>query len=151
MLDLWRRSPAWDDMLVILVADHGIAYPDDLQIGDLARQRIPMIWTGGAVSGPATVDTYASQTDMAPTLLAQMGIDAREFVYGRDIFDPSEPHFGFWTFNNAFGVIDGDGHVVYNCTADAVTDSAGDAQTVERLTERGKAIVQTIHDDIRRR
>lgn len=151
MLDLWRRSPAWDDLLVILVADHGIAYPDDLQIGDLARQRIPMIWTGGAVSGPATVDTYASQTDLAPTLLAQMGIDAREFVYGRDIFDPSEPHFGFWTFNNAFGVIDGDGHVVYNCTADAVTDSAGDAQTVERLTERGKAIVQTIHDDIRRR
>ncbi len=151
MLDRWRRSPAWDDLLVILVADHGIAYPDDLQIGDLARQRIPMIWTGGAVNGPATVDTYASQTDLAPTLLAQMGIDAREFVYGRDIFDPSEPHFGFWTFNNAFGMIDGGGYVVYNCTADAVTDSAGDAHTVERLTERGKAIVQTIHDDIRQR
>ena len=48
-------------------------------------------------------------------------------------------------------MIDGGGYVVYNGTADAVTDSAGDAHTVERLTERGKAIVQTIHDDIRQR
>lgn len=151
MLDRWRRSSAWDDMLVILVADHGIAYPDDLQIGELARQRIPMIWTGGAVREPMEIDTYASQIDLAPTLLAQMDIDRSEFVYGTDIFDPSEPHFGFWTFNNAFGMIDGGGYVVYNCTADAVTDSAGDANTIERLAEHGKAIVQTLHDDIRQR
>ena len=76
---------------------------------------------------------------------------AASFVYGTDIFDPSEPHFGFWTFNNAFGMIDGGGYVVYNCTADAVTDSAGDANTIERLAEHGKAIVQTLHDDIRQR
>jgi len=151
MLDRWRRSPAWDDMLVILVADHGIAYPADLQIGDLARQRIPMIWTGGAVREPMATDTFASQIDLAPTLLAQMGLDGSEFVYGTDIFDPSKPHFGFWTYNNAFGMIDGEGHVVYNCTADTVTDSAGDARTVGRLTEQGKAIVQTLHDDIRQR
>ncbi len=151
MLDRWRRSPVWDNLLVILVADHGIAYPDDLQIGDLARQRIPMIWTGGAVGEPMVIDTYASQIDLAPTLLAQMGIDTREFVYGTDIFDASKPHFGFWTFNNAFGMIDGGGYVVYNCTADAVTDSAGDAKTVEHLAEQGKAVVQTLHDDIRQR
>ena len=151
MLDTWRRSPAWNDMLVILIADHGIAYPEDLPTGDLARQRIPMVWTGGAVRGPMTVTAYASQTDLAATLLSQMGIDASEFVYSKNILDPSAPHYGFWTYNNACGMINDSGHAVYNFTAGEITDSGGGTDTAAELAARGRAIVQILHDDIRQR
>lgn len=151
MIDTWRSSPAWDDMLVILIADHGIAYPEDLQTGALARQRIPMVWTGGAVRGPMSVEAYASQTDLAATLLWQMGIDASGFAYSRNILDPAAPHYGFWTYNNACGMITDEGHAVWNFTAGAMTDNSGDAAVAERLTEQGKAIVQTIHNDVRER
>ncbi len=151
MLDTWRRSPAWDDMLVILVADHGIAYPENLQTGDPARQRIPMVWTGGAVSGPTTVDTYASQTDLAATLLSQMGIDTGEFVYSKNIFDPEAPHYGFWTYNNAVGMMTAEGYAVYNFTAGNITDAGGGTATAERLAAQGRAIVQRLHEDIRLR
>lgn len=151
MLDTWRRSPAWDNLLVILVADHGIAYPENLQTGDPARQRIPMVWTGGAVSGPLTVDTYASQTDLAATLLSQMGIGTGEFVYSKNIFDPEAPHYGFWTYNNAAGMMTGEGYAVYNFTAGNITDSGGGTATAERLAAQGRAIVQMLHEDIRLR
>ena len=149
MIDRWRESPAWDDMLVILIADHGMPYPETLTTGSLERQRIPMIWTGGALkNGAQTVETYCSQADLEATLLSQMGLQDDDNIFSRDIFDPTIPHHAFWTYNNAFGVIDADGHVVYDCTRDAVVASEGQS---EELARRGKAILQTLHQDIRSR
>jgi len=33
-----------------------------------------MLWLGGAVRRPTVVETYGSQSDLAATLLAQLGI-----------------------------------------------------------------------------
>ena len=70
MIDRWKASPAWDDLLVVLVADHGYPYPRTLAYNEPLRHRIPMIWTGGAVASARTVDAYASQIDLCATLLA---------------------------------------------------------------------------------
>ena len=149
MIDKWRQSPAWDNMVVILIADHGMPYPASLTTGALERQRIPMIWTGGALNQSAMqVDTYASQADLAATLLAQLGIDHSDFLFSRDIFDTSQSHSAFWTWNNAFGLINADGHLIYNLTGNNVIDESGTTTDFER---RGKAIVQTIHQDILKR
>ena len=149
MIDRWRESPAWDDMLIILIADHGMPYPERLTTGSLERQRIPMIWTGGALKGgPQVVDTFCSQADLEATLLSQMGLSDSDNIFSRDIFNPAIPHHAFWSYNNAFGVIDADGYVVYDCTRDAVIASEGQS---EELAQRGKAILQTLHQDIRSR
>ncbi len=152
MIDSWRNSSVWDDMLVILIADHGMPYPEGLTTGSLERQRIPMIWTGGAVEGGgATIETFCSQSDLYATLLAQMGIDADENIFSKDIFSHEVPHYAFWSYNNAFGVIDTEGWMVYDATLENVIEQKGDAPTIERLERRGKAIVQTLHQDIRNR
>ena len=149
MIDKWRESPAWDNMVVILIADHGMPYPASLTTGALARQRIPMIWTGGALNQSGIqVDTYASQSDLAATLLAQLGIDHSDFLFSRDIFNEEQSHSAFWTWNNAFGLIDADGHLIYNLTGNNIIDESG---TTTDFESRGKAIVQTIHQDIRKR
>lgn len=149
MIDKWRQSPAWDNMVVILIADHGMPYPASLTTGALERQRIPMIWTGGALNQSAMqVDTYASQADLAATLLAQLDIDHSDFLFSHDIFDTSQSHSAFWTWNNAFGLINADGHLIYNLTGNNIIDEGGTTTDFER---RGKAIVQTIHQDIRKR
>ena len=151
MIDTWRGTPIWDNLLVILVADHGIGYPEGLDAGSVARQRIPMLWLGGAVRQPSVVETYASQSDLAATLLSQMGIGLDGFTFSRDIFDPARPHFGFWTFNNGFGMISECGHVIYDCTGDRIVESAGDSACVDGFVRNGKALLQTIHKDIRER
>ena len=149
MIDKWRESPAWDNMVVILIADHGMPYPASLTTGALERQRIPMIWTGGALNQSGIqIDTYASQADLAATLLAQLGIDHSDFLFSRDIFDEKQSHSAFWTWNNAFGLIDADGHLIYNLTGNNIIDESG---TTTDFESRGKAIVQTIHQDIRKR
>ncbi|MBQ5923359.1 MAG: sulfatase-like hydrolase/transferase [Alistipes sp.] len=149
MIDRWRTSDAWNDMLVILIADHGMPYPSTLTTGAEERQRIPMIWTGGALKQSGTeVTTYCSQADLAATLLAQLGIVHEDFIFSHDIFDPNQPHYAFWTWNNAFGLKDNVGKIIYNLTGEKTIQSEGDAPAYEQT---GKAIVQTIHQDIRKR
>lgn len=149
MIDSWRTSDAWNDMLVILIADHGMPYPSTLTTGAEERQRIPMIWTGGALEQSGIeVTTYCSQADLAATLLAQLGIVHEDFIFSHDIFDSNQPHYAFWTWNNAFGLKDNEGKIIYNLTGEKTIQSEGDAPAYEQT---GKAIVQTIHQDIRKR
>ncbi|MBR5282789.1 MAG: LTA synthase family protein [Alistipes sp.] len=144
MIDRWRNSSAWDDMLVILIADHGISYPEGLQIGSLPRQHIAMAWTGGAVKEPEVVETYSSQCDLAATLLSQLGIDHSAFPFSKDIFDPTAPHYGYWSFNNGFGFINAEGEVIFDCTGgQPISDNAPEGHI-----RAGKALTQTIHKDI---
>ncbi|MDO5496568.1 MAG: sulfatase-like hydrolase/transferase [Alistipes sp.] len=148
MIRSWQASPAWDNMLVILIADHGMPYPEGVPTGALSRQRIPMLWLGGAIKQPCVIETYGSQSDMAATLLAQMGIEYENNPFSRDILNPNIAHFGFWTYNNAFGMIDEQGYVIYNCTGERVTEQEGDTTHTDTLLEQGKAILQTLHTDL---
>ncbi len=153
MIDRWRRSPVWDNLLVVLVADHAYAYPYGLAYNRPLRHRIPMIWLGGAVRGPRTVERYASQTDLCATLLAQMGIDHAEFDYSRDLFSPGE-EFAYYTFNDGFGVVTPDGATVYDCTSQRTVtevEDRGDAAADARRLEIGKTLLQTTYVDIDRR
>ena len=147
MIERWKHSPAWEDMLVVLIADHGIAYPKELQTGELPRQRVPMLWTGGAVKqGGVVVNDFSSQADLAATLLQQMNIATDEFEFSKDIFSPATPHYGFWTFNNGFGLISQEGYVRYDCTNNTVIEGEGD--NVEEFTLDGQAIIQKMHNDL---
>ena len=148
MIERWRNTPAWENMLVILIADHGISYPEGIEIGSLPRQRIPMLWMGGAVKAPLEVSTYSSQCDLAATLLGQLNIDHSRFSFSKDIFDPASPHYAYWSYNNGFGIISDKGNVVYSCTGDKITSHAGTDAAAESLTRAGKALTQSIHQDI---
>ena len=153
MIEKWKASPEWENMLVVMIADHGLAYPDELQTGELQRQRIPMLWIGGAVKEPMVVENYASQCDMAATLLAQMGINVGEFEFSRNIFAADQPQFGFWSYNNGFGLISQEGYIRHNLTSDTTTECETSAQisadSLRTAYERqGKAIVQSLHNDL---
>ncbi len=152
MIKRWQESPAWDNLLVILIADHGMPYPEELTTGSLARQRIPMIWTGGAIKqGGVQVDTFCSQADLAATLLAQLNVEHSDFAFSHDIFNADSPHYAFWSYNNAFGVVDAEGYTIFDCTRNDIIENSGSESTCNRQEIEGKAILQTIHQDIRNR
>lgn len=146
MIDRWKASPAWDDLLVVLVADHGYPYPRTLAYNEPLRHRIPMIWTGGAVAEPRTVDAYASQIDLCATLLAQLGVAHDDYDFSKDIFDPERPKFGYYAFNDGFGVVAADGEAIWDATADEAIRASS-----PELLETGRTILQQTYADIARR
>ena len=144
MIDRLKASPAWKDLLVVLVADHGYPYPRTLTYNEPLRHRIPMIWTGGAVAEPRVVEEYAAQIDIAATLLAQLGIAHGDFDYSKDIFAPTPPRkFAYYTFNDGFGVVDASGEAVWDATGDRVVTA-----TNPELLDIGRTMLQTTYVDI---
>ena len=113
-----RSSDGWDNMLVVIIADHAYKYPYNSSASATERHHIPMLWLGGAVREPMVVESFCSQSDFAATLLAQLGCDTSRFVLSRNIFAPKSAEFGYYTFNNGFGVVQADGAMVYDCTSD---------------------------------
>ena len=147
MIDRLKASPAWKDLLVVLVADHGYPYPRTLTYNEPLRHRIPMIWTGGAVARPRVVEDYAAQIDIAATLLAQLGIAHDDFDYSKDIFAPTPPRkFAYYTFNDGFGVVDASGEAVWDATAGRAVTA-----TNSELLDVGRTMLQTTYTDIGRR
>ena len=106
-----------------------------------------MLWTGGAVAGPRVVEEYASQIDIAATLLAQMGVAHDDFDYSKDIFAPEPPRkFAYYTFNDGFGVVDASGEAVWDATSGQAVTATG-----PELLDVGRTMLQTTYTDIGRR
>ena len=137
-----KELPVWKNTLVIFVSDHGYPYPKDVTGYD-----IPMLWIGGAVKKPVVIDKLANQTDLAATLLNQLEIDHDAFTFSRNILSPDYPEYAFYTYSNGFGFIDSTGISVY--------DNEGKKTLIETPREgsdlrlrKGKALLQTLYDDL---
>jgi phosphoglycerol transferase MdoB-like AlkP superfamily enzyme len=142
-----KKTPAWDNLLVIFVADHGFRYPEWLKEYEPARYHIPILWIGGAVKEPARIETIASQTDLAATLLGQMDIPHRDFLFSKDILDKRYPAYAFYTFSNGFGFVDASGISAYDNDSNLPVYQNPSGNGDKRL-RKGKALLQTLYDDL---
>lgn len=140
-----KKTPRWEKTLVILIPDHLGAYPADIDNNMESRYRIPLILTGGVVRGPLRIETYASQHDLAATLLAQFGLPHGQFTFSKDIFDPAAPAFAYFSMPDAMGVATAGGMIMHDNRSDKVVTMRGDTAG---LTIRSKAYLQKLYDDI---
>jgi phosphoglycerol transferase MdoB-like AlkP superfamily enzyme len=146
-IDKVRLLPVWDNLLVVFVSDHGVRYPHNIQEHDPQRYHIPMLWVGGAVKEAMVIETLASQIDLSATLLNQLGLSSDDFVFSRDILDSTLPHYAFYTFHNGFGFIDENGKTVFDNEGDRVMLEESVGGSDSRL-QKGKALLQTLYDDM---
>ena len=110
-----KRLPSWDNTLVILLADHGSRYVGNYVPSDPDKYKIPMLWLGGALNQKGLkINKYGCQPDLATTLLPQMDIDASKFSIGKNLFNPSQKGYAYFTYNNGFGFLDSTQRVVFD-------------------------------------
>lgn len=149
-VDKIKLTPVWDNLLIVFVSDHGFRYPETLKEYEPGRYHIPCLWIGGAVTQPAVFDGLISQTDLAATLLGQLGIETREFIFSRDFFNPDFPESVFYTFNNGFAFMDSTGVSIYDNAAEVPLLESPAEGSAKRL-EKGKAVLQTLYQDLGKR
>lgn len=146
-IDSLKTLPIWDNTLVILLSDHGYLYPHHLKQYMPERQKMPMLWLGGIIKQPQRISGFASQIDLAATLLAQMQLDYSAFTFSKNILNPQSPQFAFYTFPNGFGFIDSTGVSVYDCESDKLLLNTTESG-METRVKKGKAFLQTLYDDL---
>ncbi len=134
-----RASEAWRDLLVILVPDHGMGNFRRGSYTESEIHRIPMLWLGGAVREPRVVQTYASQIDLAATLLGQLGVPHDDFEYSKDIFDPALPKFGYYAYNDGFAVVTAEGEATWDAASGRTSYRPADNDGFTVVTAEGEA------------
>ena len=136
-----KQTPAWQNLLIVITADHGINHGRIDQSTPLQKNHIPMLWIGGAVKEPRTIDVLCNQSDMAATLLGQLQIPHNDFTFSRDVLSqtyvyPTAVH----NYYNAQWLIDSTGHALYDFDAQRfIVSETADA---DRLLRISKAMLQ---------
>ena len=145
-----KQTAAWQDMLIIMLADHGINNGDIDQSKPLQKNHIPMLWVGGAVKEPRCVEALCNQSDLAATLLGQMRLSHEAFTFSRDVLSKGYRYpTAVNNYNNAQLLIDTTGHILYDFDAKCLTISESADST--RLQRLNKAILQVTTNDLKKR
>jgi phosphoglycerol transferase MdoB-like AlkP superfamily enzyme len=150
-VDSLKQTALWENTLLVLMPDHGFCYPRTGFKSAPHAHHIPVIWTGGAVKQSVKIDKLMNQTDVAATLLAQMEIDYSDFLFSRNVLSEQyNDQFAFYTFVDGFCYIDSTGATLYDNAAGKVQENMGNGTAEQNLNRenRGKAILQTLYDDL---
>ncbi len=139
-IDGLKATPLWDSLLVVIVPDHGIPFTEGQPTSDVAVSRIPMLWMGGAVRQAKTVDRLCSQSDLAATLLCQLGLSAEAFPFSRNVLGTrymERPQFAMHSDKNCLNLVLPGGSWHYDCVSRTLqpADSAN-TRFVEALLQR---------------
>lgn len=146
-IDKLKALPQWKNLLIVCLPDHGFYYPEEGLVHDPRIHHIPMLWLGGAVKQPLVIDKLMNQSDMAATLLAQLGLSHKEFNFSRNVLGKDYKYpFAYYTYNNGFAFCDSTGVTLIDNNSDkALIESPAPNA---RRTELGKAILQSSYDDL---
>ena len=125
--------------LIVIVPDHYGCYPAPLSDPE-ARHHIPLIFSGNALrSTGRRISTYGAQPDIAATLLGQLGIESKDFLFSRDLLaDINEP-YAFYSSPNDFAISDSTGTTVVDIATGAV-------QGNEAQATKAKAYLQNLYN-----
>ena len=150
LIDGLKQSEVWEDLLIVCIPDHGFCYPQGSVDRGGEYSKIPMLWLGGAVKQPMKVDKIMNQADMAATLLAQLGLDHSMFTFSRNVLGSDYTYpFAFHTSGSTFTFRDSTGVSAYDTKANTI--SYEEPSSSENRLKRGKAILQSVYDDLGKR
>ncbi len=133
-LEEGKKQEWWENSLVIVLGNHGHKWPDTKEKAD--NFKIPMIWTGGAVKTARKVKGVYSQTDLAATILHQLGMDAGEFRWSKNI--GGTPSWAFFVFNDGFGYVTDQNRLLFDNVGRREIEGA----VTPKEVEEGKTLMQ---------
>jgi len=145
-IDRLKGRPNWKNTLVIITADHTSLEPGPTTVEEPASYRIPMLWLGGVVDSIKTVDNICMQTDLAPTLVQQLGWKPKQSMFAKNIFGPRKYAFYYrdagWGFLSP-GICFFDNMELEQKTFFYIKDSA----KKDSLMRFAKGFTQYLHND----
>ena len=145
-LDSLSRTPIWDNLLVVVYADHGHTYGLTLDKPEFFH--MPLFLVGGAVSKIQTYDTIIAQNDMVATILSQMDIPHNEeFPWSRNIFSRNYTYpFAYCCYPAGALWVDGSGKTMIDVQSGYIMSD--EPEPSEERLKNLRAVIQKSYDTI---
>ena len=89
-------------------------------------------------------------SDLAATLLSALGLPHQEYTFSRNLLCPNYTEYAFYTYPNGFGFIDSTGVTVFDNEGLSPLIEQPETGSETRI-QKGKALLQTLYDDLGKR
>jgi phosphoglycerol transferase MdoB-like AlkP superfamily enzyme len=113
-----RLQPWYKNTLFIFLADHGHVYPKErYDVFVPERYYIPLLFFGEVIKKEfrgRQFNNIGSQIDVATTLLKQLKINTKDFIWSKDLLNPYTKPFAFFSWDNGLGFIDNEQCVTFD-------------------------------------
>lgn len=150
MIDRIKRSDQWNDLMIIILPDHGVVLDEGDDVSQSTIAHIPIVITGGAVIGLRHYDMIMNQADLPATILGQLGINHDEFTFSRDVLSRTYSYpTAFHSFNNGMTFIDSTGITTYDNNAEKTIYNKG--QNPSLREKKAKATLQFLYKNVAER
>jgi len=141
-IDQFRKSPLWENTLLIITADHGAIDPGPTDVTNPDTYRIPLIWSGGVVDSIRRIETITQQIDFGNTLVHQLGWEADSTRFAKDFFKANP--YAFYMLDSGWGYITPEGNYYFDQNTNSFTSKPENEKTDLNFP---KAYLQVLHDD----
>ena len=142
-IDGFRKSPLWDNTLLIVTSDHGTLPPGPTDITEPASYRIPLIWSGGVVDSLQWIETITQQVDFGISLVHQLGWQSDPAPFAKDFFT-AHP-YAFYMLDSGWGYVVPEGCFYFDQNTNDFVSNPGTEKPVD--LKFPKAYMQVLHDD----
>lgn len=146
-----KKQSWYKNTLFIFVADHGHALPKQAhEIYSPERYHIPLLFYGEVIKDEfkgRKFSNVGSQTDIAATLLAQLKIPAKDFIWSKNLLNPYTKPFAYFTWDNGMGFIDNQQCVTFDNVGKTILDNSNPKDKVKtaQLLEEAKSYLQKVY------
>ncbi|MBC7425744.1 MAG: LTA synthase family protein, partial [Bacteroidia bacterium] len=102
-----KQQPWYKNTVFVLVADHGHEIGvNDIHFFDPVNFRIPLMIIGGALKSEFAgkrIHKIASQTDIASTLLNQLGLSSAPYKFSQNLMNPYRVPYAHFQYSDGLG------------------------------------------------
>ena len=145
-----KKKKWFDNTIFVFVADHGHAAPGFTDPNSNAFYRVPLLLWGKPLKDEyrgKRIDRVGSQTDIAATLIYQMGGDVSQYPWSKDLMNPNAPEFAFHTIIGGYGWVTPTGELTYILEQDMLLNSTYSEEEHNEALKNCQYYLTTIYED----
>lgn len=145
------KTKSWyKNTLFIIVADHSHNSYKNWDPKSFNYHHIPMLWLGEAIAPEwrgKTYDDICSQTDIAGTLLPQLGLEAKNFHWSRNMFNSCSTPLAYHCTEQVVGWKKTQGEYIWDFTQKKPFSTDATPPLSDSLKDESRAFLQLLFQE----
>lgn len=145
-----RKQSWFKNTLFIIVADHSHNSYRNWPFTTPFYHKIPMLFFGDVIKDEfkgTKNPKLSNQNDLASTLMHQLNINAEEFHWSRNLFNPYSPEFAYYSFEEGLGWVRPSGHFVYEARVNHYSEASLPEAYKDSIIREGKSYLQAVFQE----
>lgn len=145
-----EKQPWYDSTLFIIVADHSHSTHKAWSVLSKEYRRIPLLFYGNVIRDEfkgTKISRITSQNDLSKSILKQLNLDAKEFKWSRDLFNPTTQEFAYFEATDGVGWVTPNGYYSYHRKNDNYYQLEIPENMKDSIITDGKAYLQVLFQE----